>query len=158
MMGKTSWRALRGRGDWAQWIPIGCASLVLLGAAECGKARLDNPVDAYTSFSRAVQKGEYKAAFASLSSETQRLLEERADQISQAAAGAIRDDPAALTFSTPGRPEPLIEVKLMSEDGNRATVIASSSSVSEQIQMVREQAGWKVDLSDAIRSRMKASP
>lgn len=158
MMGKASWRALRARSGWAQWVPIGCASLVLLGAAECGKARSDNPVDAYTSFSRAIQKGDYKAAFASLSSEAQRLLEERAHQISQAAAGAIRDDPPALTFSTPGRPEPLTEVKLINEEGGRATVAASSGSLSEQIQMVREQAGWKVDLSEAIRSRMKANP
>jgi len=131
---------------------------VVLGAAECGKGRTSNPVEGYTSFSRAVQKGDYKAAYASLSAETQRLLEERTHQISQAAGGAIKDDPAALTISAPAHPEPLIEVKLVSEEGGRAILSASSAGASEQIQMVREQAGWKVDLSEIIRSRIKANP
>ncbi len=136
-----------------------CASLLVLGAAACSKPRWDSPVDAYHSFSRAVQKGDHQAAYARLSAETQQLLKARAQQLSQASGGAIKDDPAALVFSTPERAPPLTEVTLGSQDGDRAILNASSGNLSAQIRMVREPGGWKVELSDAIRSgRMKASP
>ncbi len=87
------------------------------------------------------------------------MLKARAQQLSQASGGAIKDDPAALVFFTPERAPPLTQVKLGSQDGNRAILNASSGNLSAQIQMVREPGGWKVDLSDAIRSgRMKANP
>ncbi len=154
---ETNRPAVRSRIARARWVQIGCASSFLL-LAECGKARWDSPVDAYTSFTRAVHKGDYKAAYANLASPTQRLLAERTHEVSRASAGAIRDDPAALTFSAAPRPEPLTEVKLVTQDAGRATLIASSSNASAEILIVREAGGWKVDLTQAIQSRIKANP
>src|SRR5258707_752786 len=70
--------------------------------AACEKPRGNSPVDAYTSFSKAAQRGDYKTAYAALSQQTQKRSAARSKETSSASAGAIKDDPAALSHP-PGR-------------------------------------------------------
>jgi len=122
--------------------------LAALSLAACDKARGGSPADAYLSFSRAVQRGDAKAAYALLSSRTQQKLAARTKEISAASGMAIKDDPAALAFSGAPRPDPLNEVKLVGQDGDRATLEVKAGGRSEQITMLKETSGWKVDLGD----------
>ena len=126
------------------------ALLVFMALAACDKPRGSSPVDAYTSFSKAAQHGDYKAAYAALSQPTQKRLAARSKEISSASGGAIKDDPAALAFSGTTRPEPLTEVKLVREDADRCVLAAAARGSSQQVVMVREQEGWKVDLTEKM--------
>ena len=122
--------------------------LATLSLGACDKSRGGSPVDAYTSFSRAAQRGDAKAAYALLSSRTQQKLATHAKEISAASGGAIKDDPAALAFSGPPRPDPLSEVKLVGQAGDRATLEAKAGGRAAQVTMLKEKSGWKVDLGD----------
>jgi hypothetical protein len=122
--------------------------LAALSLAACDKSRGGSPVDAYLSFSRAVQRGDAKAAYPLLSSRTQQKLAARAKEISAASGGAIKDDPAALAFSSAPRPDPLNEVKLLSQAGDRATLEVQAGGRTERLTMLKEKSGWKVDLGD----------
>ncbi len=125
-------------------------SLAFIPLASCERSRADSPVDAYTAFSKAVQRGDSKAAYASLSQATQKVLEARAKEISSASGGAIKDDPAALAFSTAPRPDPLTEVKLVQQNGDRAVLAVSAGARYQKVGMVHENGGWKVDLSEKL--------
>jgi hypothetical protein len=129
--------------------PVRLALIIsaLTALAACDRSRADGPAEAYAAFSKAIQRGDWKAAYASLSQETQQKLAARAKEIAAASAGAIKDDPAALAFSGAPRPEPLSEVKLVYLDGDRAVLLASAGGRSQQVSMVRENSAWKVDLS-----------
>jgi len=122
--------------------------LAALSLSSCDKSRGGSPVDAYTSFSRAAQRGDAKAAYALLSSRTQQKLAARAKEISAASGGAIKDEPAALAFSGAPRPELLSEVKLLRQAGDQATLEAKAGGRTAQITMLKEKSGWKVDLGD----------
>ena len=122
--------------------------LAALSLAACDKARGGSPMDAYLSFSRAAQRGDAKAAYALLSSGTQQKLAARAKEISAASGGAIKDDPAALAFSGAPRSDPLSEVKLLSQAGERATLEVKGGGRTAQLTMLKEKSGWKVDLGD----------
>lgn len=105
-------------------------------------------MDVYSSFTRAAQRGDSKVAYALVSSRAQRLLAERAKQVSSASGGAVRDDPAALAFSASARTEPVTELKLVSQTGERATLSVKAAGRTSQVSLVKEQTGWKVDFGD----------
>ena len=116
----------------------------------CDRSRADGPAEAYTSFSKAVQRGDWKAAYSALSQETQQRLATRAREIAAASAGAIKDDPASLAFSSAPRPEPLTEVKVVRQDGDRAVLVATAAGHTQQVSMVRENNAWKIDLTEKL--------
>jgi len=124
--------------------------LVLITLAACDRPRGNSPVDAYTSFSKAAHRGDYKAGYAALSQPTQQRLAARSKEIASASGGAIKDDPAALAFSGTSRPEPLTEVKLVREDADRCVLAVAAGARIQQVTMVREQEGWKVDLTEKM--------
>ena len=122
--------------------------LAALSLAACDKARGGSPADAYMSFSRAAQRGDAKAAYALLSSRTQQKLAARTKEISAASGTAIKDDPAALAFSGAPRPDPVNEVKVLNQAGDRATLEVQAGGRTERLTMLNEKSGWKVDLGD----------
>lgn len=150
------------RAATARWVALGSATILATfstsGVAGCERPKSDSPVEVYTAFSRAVQKGDYKAAYAALSEETKRLLQEHAKEISQASGGAIKNDPAALAFSGSGGAQPPAEVKLESQEGSRATLSATGRGEGQRLQMVRDAGGWKVDLTEAFRTPRARGP
>jgi len=114
---------------------------------------LDTPVGAYLDLVRGLQKGDWKTAYARLSTPTQQILQERAKQISSASGGAINTDPMILFFASAPKPQPVTEAKLVKEEGGAATVRAASENWVRDIPMVRESTGWKVDLVGWINDR-----
>ena len=116
----------------------------------CDRSRADGPAEAYTSFSKAVQRGDWKAAYSALSQETQQRLAARAKEIAAASGGAIKDDPASLAFSSAPRPEPLSEVKVVRQDGDRADLVATAGGHTQKVSMVRENNAWKIELTEKL--------
>lgn len=120
-------------------------ALLLLGVG-CNRPRFDTPVDAYTSFTRAVQKSEFDVAFGALSSRTQAALKTKATQISRASGGAVKDDPAALFFAEEQTPAQVTEIKLVEQDGDTALLSVKAGQDLAQVRMVKEAGGWRIDL------------
>ncbi len=129
------------------------ACLATLVGPGCRPERSESPVGAYLDLARALQKGDWKAAYARLSTSTQQILQERAKEISSASGGAINTDPMVLFFAGAPKPQPVAEAKLVKEEGGAATVRAASGNWVRDIPMVREPTGWKVDLSGWISAR-----
>ena len=138
--------------------PASLILLLLTGALlpACSAPRHDTPVNAYRSFHAAAQAAaqdprKAAAAFATLSEPTRKALEARASAASEASGGALRNEPAALLFANakvaPGVPD----VQLVREEGDAATVRVASSAGTREVRMVRESAGWRVDLTDSLR-------
>jgi hypothetical protein len=129
------------------------ACLASVAGPGCPPERSDTPVGAYLDLAKALQKGDWKTAYARLSTPTQQILQERAKEISSASGGAINTDPMVLFFASAPKPQPVTEVKLVKEGGGAATVRAASGKWDRDIPMVRESTGWKVDLSGWIDAR-----
>jgi hypothetical protein len=134
-------------------VRLGLAIPALISLAACDQSRAESSVDAYISFSKAVQRGDSKAAYATLSQETQKKLAAKAKEVSAASGGAIKDDPPALVFSGAPRSDSLTEVKLLRQSGDRAVLAVSGGGRSYEVEMVREHNGWKVDLTDKMNDR-----
>jgi hypothetical protein len=120
-------------------------------AAGCNRPRFDTPTAAYESFARAIQKGDYDVAWSALSSGTQRLLSDRAREISAASGGSVREDPAALFFVERVRAPPVSEIKLAREEGDSAALAVTAGGVTREVRMVKERGGWRIDSEQALR-------
>ncbi|HLM43934.1 MAG TPA: hypothetical protein VK458_08705 [Myxococcaceae bacterium] len=125
--------------------------LVLLALGGCNRPSYETPVKTYQTFHRAVQYGEYKVAYASLSQPTQEALQARAKTVADASGGTVKADPVAFFFANVPLPADVTEVTLLSEEGDAAKVSVVSSTGKSQVQMVREPSGWKVDLTESLQ-------
>jgi hypothetical protein len=128
-------------------------TLLVLGLAGCNRPRFDNPVDAYVSFARAIQKGELQLAWEALSTETRAVFEQRAKAVSDASGGAVRADPIALVFS-PAPPAPMKHPRVSREEGEGVVILEIEGEQPDEpalIRMVREPSGWKLDLRDSLK-------
>jgi hypothetical protein len=125
--------------------------LALLALGGCNRPRYDTPVEAYRTFHRHAQRGDARAAYASLSQPTQQVLQERARAVAQASDGVVRADAMTFFFANVPPPVDVTEVTLLSEEGDVATVGVVSSAGMSQVRMVREPSGWKVDLTQSLK-------
>ncbi len=116
----------------------------LLLASGCQKA--GTPEGAYLAFAEASERGDAAAAFGALSTPAQNELRARAEAASKASGGSIKADPAALVFTFTGRPSGISNARTLSVEGDRAVVEVTANGSTARVPMVREQAGWKVDL------------
>lgn len=123
----------------------------LLTLLACNRPNWDTPVAAYLSISRALQKGDVKLAWSGLSQPTRQVLEHRADEIQQTAGGE-RPDPAALMLGGTPTSAQVREVKVVKEEGNVATLsVVPVNGPAQDVRMVKEQEGWKLDLSGMLQ-------
>ncbi|MFZ5471596.1 MAG: hypothetical protein ACOZIN_19395, partial [Myxococcota bacterium] len=111
----------------------------------------DTPEAAYSSFSSAVQRQDFRLAYQALSAKTRKVLETRAVEISKASGGAVRADAALLLFTHNEKPAPLTEVKVLHQKAGATTIAATSSGQTREVQMVYEEGRWKVDLADHFK-------
>jgi nucleoid-associated protein YgaU len=126
--------------------------LALLALSGCNRPNYETPVSAYRSFLQSVQRGDDKRAYAALSQPTQEILKARAQAAADASAGAMKADPVAFFFANVPPPADVTEVTLSSEEGDVAKVsVISSSGTSNQVRMVREPTGWKIDLTQSLQ-------
>ena len=129
-------------------------ALALLGGALWGGcSKRDDPVTAYSAIATSVEKGEYPKAYEALSAPTKQLLEARARKLNAESDGGVREDPATLFFSTNyntqvSAPEDL--PRLVSSDERRAVLKVRSRRGERDVVMVREDSGWKLDLTEAL--------
>lgn len=126
---------------------------MLLG---CSKKPADHPVDAYLAFARSADR-DPKAGFEALSKSTREVLQAKVKALSEASGGSINDDPAQIFFSRPGRPAAVGEVKLLEQKDNVARLQVSSDGKSQEVKMVREDARWRVDLSELVGASTEAT-
>lgn len=125
--------------------------LVLLALGGCKQLQPNTPVRSYQAFHEAVQYGEHKKAYASLSQPTQEALQARAKTVADASGGTVKADPVAFFFANVPLPADVTEVTLLSEEGDVARVGVVSSTGKSQVRMVREPSGWKVDLTESLQ-------
>lgn len=125
--------------------------LVLLALGGCNRPRFDTPVNAYTTFVRLVQRREYKQAYAALSQATRDALTARAQAVAKASGGTVKPEPLDLFFANVIPPSDVEGVSLVREEGDVATVRVLSSGQPNEVRMVKESSGWKVDLSESLQ-------
>ena len=121
--------------------------LVLALAFSCARreppvAGAAGPVEAVQAFAAAIDKGHAGAAWALLSSRTQKAADAQALQLGDAGPSSGRQ----LLFSSalPGGP---VTVREISQDGGASEVAVSEGDAGTRtFKVVREAQGWKVDL------------
>lgn len=133
---------------------VGVVFLMVMAA---GCRREHSPEDAYRGFIKALQKGDTKKAWSSLSALTRQKLEERSRAISEASQGGVRDEPELLIFQGT-RPGPLGEVSPVKADETSAVLRVASGSKPHQVKLVKESGRWRIELSDAIAATQTPPP
>ncbi len=118
-------------------------------AAGCRREAANSPEAAYRAFIEAVQKGNTRKAWQSLSPATRRSVEVRSKAISEASKGVVRDEPELLLFQGT-RPGPLGEVTQVKADETSALLKVASASGSREVKLVKDSGKWLIDLSDTI--------
>src|SRR4051794_34609396 len=93
--------------------------LVFVLTASCRREPANSPEAAYRSFIEAIQKGNTRKAWNSLSAPTRKKVEERSKAIAEASKGVVRDEPEQLLFQGT-RPGPLGEVTQVQADESSA--------------------------------------
>ena len=121
--------------------------LLLALAAGCRREPPHSPEAAYRGFIEALQKGNTRKAWASLSAQTRRQVEERSKAIAEASKGVVRDEPELLLFQGT-RPGPLGEVTQVSADETSALLRVASASGPREVKLVKDSGKWLIDLSD----------
>lgn len=122
-----------------------CAALTATVALGCEKLRASDPVTAYQSFIKALERADSRAAFGYLSSGTRKRLTEQAAAASQASGGALEAEPHALTFPLLGRPGNVTEVKVLRQEQDRAVLQITADGRAQELTLVREEGGWRID-------------
>jgi hypothetical protein len=125
--------------------------LSLLALGGCSKYSFDTPKDAYTSFRTMVRRGEFKQAFGALSQKTQAAFAARAQALKEASGGNVKADPYELFFMNSVPPTDVTDPTEVHQEGDVATVRVLSSGQAQEVRLVREASGWKIDLSDSLK-------
>jgi hypothetical protein len=124
--------------------------VLLAVTASCRREPANSPEAAYRAFIEAVQKGNTRKAWASLSHRTRQKVEERSKAIAEASKGVVRDEPEQLLFQGT-RPGPLGEVTQVKADDTSALLrVASASGPAREVKLVKDSGKWLIDLSDNI--------
>ncbi len=127
------------------------ALLLLLSATACNRPRFDTPLNAYLSFTRLLQKEDLKGAYQALSTATRTELEARSQALAKASGGSLRNEPIFHLF-TPGlRPSEVTNVEVVKEEADSAVLGVQSGGQRQEVKMVREAEGWRVDLSEQLK-------
>ncbi len=123
--------------------------LLVTVAAGCRREPANSPEAAYRAFIEAVQKGNTRKAWQSLSASTRQKVEERSKAISEASKGVVRDEPELLLFQGT-RPGPLGEVTQVKADDTSALLKVASAAGPREVKLVKDSGKWLIDLSDTI--------
>lgn len=132
------------------WLAVALGLVLSACAPDVGE-----PAGAYRRFADAVRQGDDNTAWNLLSENTRSALDDDARRISEATG---RDKPMTgrqLAFSQPlvlQQRIARIETVEQSSDRARITVIDDAGGRTD-VALVREQGGWRIDLSDALASR-----
>ena len=117
----------------------------------CNRPKWDTPTDAYMSFARAIKKQDSRTAWSGLSTESKQALEARAKAISESTGGAVRPAPQPLFFGGGFEAPPVRSVKLLSQEGKEARLaVVSEGGAEKEVRMVREEEGWRLDVTDML--------
>lgn len=133
---------------------VGLVFLLVVATAGCRREPANSPEGAYRGFIEALQKGNTRKAWASLSAATRHKVEERSKAIAEASKGVVRDEPELLLFQGT-RPGPLGEVTQVKADETSALLQVASASGPREVKLVKDSGKWLIDLSDTLDRRDK---
>jgi hypothetical protein len=125
--------------------------LLLSLLALCACRGTDTPVKAYMTFHEQMKKGSYKEAYAALSQGTRDALTARTQALKEASGGSVKATPEELLFTNSPTPSDVTDVTLAREEGDVATVRMLSAGQVQEVRLVREASGWKIDLSEFLK-------
>jgi hypothetical protein len=123
--------------------------VLVVTALGCRRELPNSPEAAYRGFIEALQKGNTRKAWASLSPATQQRVEARSKAIAEASKGVVRDEPELLVFQGT-RPAPLNEVTQVSADETSARLQVATSAGKKEVKLVKDGGKWLIDLSDSF--------
>lgn len=124
----------------------------LSAASGCRREPPNSPEAAYRGFIDALQKGNTKRAWDSLSPSTRQRAGERSKAIAEASKGVVRDEPELLLFQGT-RPAPITEISQVSADDDSALLKVATASGSTEVKLVKDGGKWLVDLSESLERR-----
>ncbi len=96
--------------------------LLILSGAGCRQQRWDTPTEAYTSWAGTLRRGEWKAAWAGLSTPSRTKLENRIAALKSAAPAIGTGDPSTIAFAAGVKQRALKDVTLVKQEGDLAVV------------------------------------
>lgn len=125
--------------------------LLALAGSGCRQQRWDTPTEAYTSWAGTLRRGEWKAAWAGLSSPSRKGLEDRVAALKGAAPSIGAGEPSTIAFAAGVKQRPLKDVTLVKQDGDVAVVrVTPVDGEPVEQRMVKEGDRWTVDLGPAV--------
>jgi Domain of unknown function (DUF4878) len=134
------------------WSPLMRAALLLVLFCACASPSpppgAAGPVEAAKDFAAAIQRGDGAAAYALLSTRTQKEADEIAGRAREA-AGDAGTGPASgrQMLLASARPQGKVEVHRISQESDTAVVeVADASGRSQRYRAVRENGVWRLDL------------
>src|SRR5688572_24620455 len=101
--------------------------LFLLALGGCNRNTFDTPQNAYTSFHRLVQRGEFKQAYGALSQKTRDAFAAQVQALKDASGGNVKSEPYELFFANSAPLTDVTEITLVREERDEATVRVLSS-------------------------------
>jgi hypothetical protein len=119
------------------------AAVCCLGA--CRPAVEDTPESAYRAFALAANHGEDAAAFARLTTSSQKALSARVSGLEATSGGAMKDEASVLVFHG-GHGQPLTDVRLLKKEQDRATVSVAAREGTHEVNLRREDGEWRVEM------------
>ncbi len=131
---------------------VGVVLWVVVAAGCRREAPTNSPEAAYRGFIEALQKGNTRKAWSSLSPATRQKAEERSKAIAAASKGVVRDEPELLLFQGT-RPGPLGEVTQVKADDGAAVLRVASASGDREVKLVKDSGKWLIDLSETLERR-----
>ena len=134
--------------------PAALILLLLAGALlpACNKKNYATPVEAYLTFHEDARRSS-PATFQALSTPTRQVLEARAKETAQASGGLLPENPAALLFMNAAVIPSVTrdQVQLVRADELQALLRVGGANGPREVRMIKEPAGWRVDLTDSLR-------
>ncbi len=131
-----------------KFLPIALA--LLGGAASCHG---ETPDDAFRGFVAAILAHRQDDAWAHLSAASQAAMKAARDNAAALAPkGTVPDDPKALLFGEDvGLARPIDKIEVVSQSGSRARLSVEAGGEKHEVQMVREDGRWKLDLTYGLK-------
>jgi hypothetical protein len=124
---------------------------VVLVLAGCNQPRWDTPEDAYLSFVTAMQKGDSRTAWMTLSAQSKQALEARARAVSEATSGAVKPNPQPFFFGGGFDTAPVKAVRRVSQEGNAARLsVVGEGGAEREVSMIKEPEGWRLDVTEML--------
>lgn len=123
-----------------------CLVAVVTG---CRPEPATTPEGVYRGFIEALQRGNGRKAWASLSKPTQQKVAARSKAIAAASKGVVSDEPELLLFQG-SRPATIEAIEQLRADEQAAVLRVTSGGGTREVKLLKDSGRWVIDLADTL--------